>query len=451
MYRLMRRRRTDDATPPAHEDHVAEHDSARGVTAPHHGGHRNPTSYGRGTGRRLKIIAIVFAIALVVAYVAVNRIRQGSEDQLAQATERQSSLPPAVVVVTAEKAAPTVSLTLPGSTAAWYESTIYARVNGYVGKWYVDIGDRVKKGQVLAEIETPDLDAQLAGAGATLKSAEAEVHVKQAQAEFAKTTYERWRDSPKGVVSDQERDAKKADYDGAVAQLNAAMANVNTDRGEVDRLTALTQFKQVTAPFDGRIVERHIDIGNLVTAGSTSNTSSLYRMSQDDPMRVFVDVPQNVAGDMTVGVPATISVDGIAGRTFSGAITRTANALDPNARTLRVEVDIPNADGSLVPGLYAQIDFQLKTRGLVQVPASAMVFRSKGPQVAVVGADNVVRFQDVQILRDDGSMVELAGGVSPGDKVALNISNEIGDGDKVSVTEQGAGKGTATPAQASAK
>ena len=201
---------------------LSEHDSARGVTAPHHGGHRNPTSYGRGTGRRLKIIAIVFAIALVVAYVAVNRIRQGSEDQLAQATERQSSLPPAVVVVTAEKAAPTVSLTLPGSTAAWYESTIYARVNGYVGKWYVDIGDRVKKGQVLAEIETPDLDAQLAGAGATLKSAEAEVHVKQAQAEFAKTTYERWRDSPKGVVSDQERDAKKADYDGAVAQLNAA-------------------------------------------------------------------------------------------------------------------------------------------------------------------------------------------------------------------------------------
>lgn len=431
---------------------MSEHESARGATATHHGGgHRNPTAFGGGTGRRLKIMAGTFAIVLVVAFIVVNRLRHGDEEKLAAATARQASLPPAVVVVNAERAKPTVSLTLPGTTAAWYESTIYARVNGYVGKWYVDIGDRVKKGQILAEIETPDLDAELAGAEATLKSAEAEVHVKEAQAEFAKTTYERWRDSPKGVVSDQERDAKKADYDSAVAQLNAAMANVNTDRGEVDRLTALTQFKQVTAPYDGRIIERRIDIGNLVTAGSTSNTSSLYRMSQDDPMRVFVDVPQNVATDTTVGVPAEISVDGISGRQFHGTITRTANALDPNARTLRVEVDIANPDGSLVPGLYAEINFQLKSRGLVQVPASAMVFRTRGPQVAVVGADNTVKFHDVQIVRDDGAEVELGSGVAPGDRIVLNISNEIGDGDKVVVVEQGSGKDATAPAQASAR
>lgn len=431
---------------------MSEHESARGAPATHHGGgHRNPTAYRTGTGRRLKIMAGIFAIVLVVAFIVVNRLRHGDEEKLAAATARQASLPPAVVVVNAEKAKATVSLTLPGTTAAWYESTIYARVNGYVGKWYVDIGDRVKKGQILAEIETPDLDAELAGAEATLKSAEAEVHVKEAQAEFAKTTYERWRDSPKGVVSDQERDAKKADYDSAVAQLNAAMANVNTDRGEVDRLTALTQFKQVTAPYDGRIIERRIDIGNLVTAGSTSNTSSLYRMSQDDPMRVFVDVPQNVATDMTVGVPAEISVDGISGRQFHGTITRTANALDPNARTLRVEVDIANPDGSLVPGLYAEINFQLKSRGLVQVPASAMVFRTRGPQVAVVGADNTVKFHDVQIVRDDGAEVELGSGVEPGDRIVLNISNEIGDGDKVVVVEQGSGKDATAPAQASAR
>ena len=171
-------------------------------------------------------------------------------------------------------------MTLPGETAAWYESTIYARVDGYVATWNVDIGDHVKKGQVLATIDTPDLDAKLAAARAKVKASRALVVARQADADFAKTTYQRWKDSPKGVVSEQERDAKKAGYDSAVANLNEAKAQVGLDQADVDRYTALTQFKQVVAPYDGTITERHIDIGNLVTDGRT-NTTPLYRMVED--------------------------------------------------------------------------------------------------------------------------------------------------------------------------
>ncbi len=406
---------------------------------------RKPTSYGPRTGRRLQIAAAMVAIVLLAAFFVVRYVRGAVENELAWDTKEQASQPPAVVVVTASEAPSTASLTLPGNTAAWYESTIYARVSGYVAKWSVDIGDPVEKGQVLATIETPDLDAELAGAEAKLKSAEADVHVREAQAIFAKTTYERWRDSPKGVVSEQERDAKKADDDSAAAQLNAALANVNADRGDVDRLTALSQFKQVTAPYDGTITERRIDIGNLVTAGSNSGTTSLYRMSQDDPMRVFVDVPQSAAADMTPGVPAAVAVNGMPDHLFDGAIVRTARALDPKSRTLRVEVDIPNRNLLLVPGLYVAVNFQLKAKGVVEVPAAAMIFRSSGPQVATVGEDGTVKFHDVEIARDDGNVVELASGVSPDDKVVLNISNQVADGEKVAATVSNQGLAAAPP------
>ncbi len=412
------------------------HDTARSAHAAHHDGPTNLAAVRRGTGRRLGVSVGVIVVLLAAAFVVVHSARSRSSDELATATREIASQPPTVVAVPASRAAASASLSLPGTTAAWYESTIYARVSGYVGKWFVDIGDRVKKGQVLATIETPEIDAELISAQAKLKSAQAEVGVRQAQADFAKTTYQRWRDSPKGVVSEQERESKKADYDSAVAQLNAAQADVNTDKGEVERLLALTQFKQVVAPYDGTITERHIDIGNLVTAGSTTATSALYRMSQDDPIRVFVDVPQAAASDMTVGLPASVAVRGMPGHPFAGRITRTAEALDPNARTLRVEVDIPNADGSLVPGLYADVDFQLKAKGLAQVPASALVFRPEGPAVAIITRGQQVEFRNVQIARDDGNIVEIASGLSPGDKVVLNISSEVTDGEKVTVADE---------------
>jgi len=401
---------------------------------------RVSTSFSPGTGRRIKISAAATAIVLLSGFLLVHFLRTSGESRLQDVSKAESSRRPPVNVITVRSSGATRPLTLPGETAAWYESTLYARVTGYVAKWFVDIGDHVRRGQILATIETPELDADLAAARAELTAAEAQVKVRAAEAEFANSTNERWRDSPKGVVSDQEREAKRADYDSAVAKLNAARAQVALDRARVDRFTALTQFKQVTAPFDGTVTERRVDIGNLVTAGSINGNTLLYRVSQETPMRVFVDVPQSAAGElMKADVPVQITASSIPGRIFSGEIARTAKAINPQARTLRVEVDIPNADQALVPGMYVDVAFALQSTNLVQVPAAALVFRSSGPQVAVVNDAGRVSFHKVTIARDDGNMVELGSGISPGDKVALNISSQISDGETVAVSESAEG------------
>jgi RND family efflux transporter MFP subunit len=372
---------------------------------------------------------------LLLAFVIVFLLRLHAEHKLARETRAAATAIPTVDVVTVRGAPAGGSLTLPGETAAWYESTIYARVSGYVAKWYVDIGDHVKAGQVLALIDTPELDAEFLAAKAKLKVSEAQVKVKQADAAFAASTYERWRDSPKGVVSDQEREDKKAGNAGAAAQLEAARAQVNLDQADVDRLSAFEQFKRVTAPYTGTITERRIDIGNLVTAGSSGDTTLLYRMAQDDPIRIFVDVPQSAAPDlMKIGIPAKILIGAASSPSISGAITRTSDAIDPRARTFRAELDIPNPDGRLVSGEYVQVAFDLQNNGMSQVPAAALVFATSGPRVAVVGPDGTVKFQPVTIGRDDGNEVELSSGVTDGERLVLNISNQIVAGQKVQVS-----------------
>ena len=323
-------------------------------------------------------------------------------------------------------------LVLPGYTAAWHASTIYARVNGYVGNWYDDIGDHVHAGQVLAVIETPDLDAQLAAARAQLQAGQAQVLVRKAEAAFSLSTYERWRDSPKGVVSEQEREEKRADYDSALARLKSAEADVALAQARVNQYAALAEFKKVTAPYDGVISVRDIDIGNLVTAGSTSATTPLYVMTQNDPIRIFVDAPQSAADDLiSNSAPVQVQTNGGVPRQYSGKVTRTSEAINPQARTLRVEVDIPNPRDVFVPGMYVSVAFGLPPRGLVQVPAAALLWRASGPQVARVDAAGRISFRDVTIGRDDGSIVELASGVSPGDLLALNVSSQIVDGERV--------------------
>jgi RND family efflux transporter MFP subunit len=384
------------------------------------------------TGERLtraaKIVAIVFAIAFVL--VSIDRIVKAHG--VARAAREGAFAPPLVDVITAQAVGAVQRLVLPGYTAAWHASTIYARVDGYVGKWFVDIGDRVRAGEVLALIETPDLDAELAAARAQLTADQAKVLVRRAETEFARTTYERWRDSPKGVVSEQEREEKKAAYESAVARQRSAEADVALAKARVDKYQALTQFKQVTAPYDGVITVRDIDIGNLVTAGSTSSTTLLYVMSQNNPIRIFVDAPQSAAEDLING-QAPVQVQTSAGvmRDYSGKVTRTSHALNPQARTLRVEVDIPNSKDEFVPGMYAKVGFGLPPRGLVQVPAAALVFRASGPQVARVDASGKVSFRSVTIGRDDGSVVELSSGVAAGDRLALNVSSQITDGELV--------------------
>jgi RND family efflux transporter MFP subunit len=400
---------------------------------------RVSTSFAAQTGARTKR-AVGFAVAfLLICCVAVILVRYFHAHAVAKAGETAYLAPPPVDVVIARPATAGQDLVLPGETSAWFETTIYARVNGYVAKWLVDIGDHVKKGQILAIIETPELDAELQAARAQLRSSQAQVGARKAEAEFSKTTNERWRDSPKGVVSEQERESKKADYESSEARLFAANAQVNLDKSKVDQYNALTEFKQVKAPFDGTITERKIDIGNLVTAGSGSTTTPLYRMAQTDPLRIFVDVPQSASGElMKAGVPAEIRATGAVGGVFSGTIARSAQSINAQARTMRVEVDMPNADHALVPGMYVNIAFHLPARGLVEAPAAALIFRASGTQVAQVDGGGKVRFKNVTIARDNGSLVELASGVQPGDKLVLNISSQIADGQTVAVSEPAA-------------
>jgi RND family efflux transporter MFP subunit len=285
-------------------------------------------------------------------------------------------------------------------------------------------------------IDTPELDAQLDAARAQFKASEAEVKVKEADVDFAKTTYERWQGSPKGVVSDQEREDKKAHYAVAIAQLNAARARLALDKANVDRLTYLTGFKQVTAPYEGVITDRRVDIGDLVTAGSMSSTSLLYGMAQAEKIRVFANVPQAVSNEVGVGSPVQVTASELSNRVFEGKITRTSKSIDPRARTLRVEVDLPNDDLALLPGMYVQVSFHLNPTSFVQVPASALLFRANGAQVALIGDDGMVKFRDVTIARDNGNFVEIASGLAAGDRVALNISNQIAEGDRVTVREE---------------
>jgi RND family efflux transporter MFP subunit len=390
------------------------------------------TQFDPGTGRRIRKTALIVAAVLVLGFIAVRVDRFFKDRGVSSSTEQAATARVPVDVIEARAVGAAQRFVLPGQTAAWHSSTIYARVNGFVGKWYADIGDSVRKGQALASIETPDLDAQLAAARAQLNAANAQVLARKAEAEFSKTTYDRWRDSPKGVVSDQEREEKHADYDGAVARLESAKADVALDRAHVDQYIALAHFKQVTAPFDGVVTERHIDIGNLVTAGSTSATTPLYVMTQNDPMRVFVDVPQSAAPDLTENqVPVEIRTAGGTGPVYTAKVTRTSQALDAQSRTLRVEVDIENSQQSLVPGMYVKVGFALQPKGAVEIPAAALTFRTGGAQVARVDTAGRVSFQHVTIARDDGNVVELGSGVSPGDRLALNVSSQILEGDLV--------------------
>ncbi len=426
----------DHATPPMNQqpshgqfpDQVARDESGDSD--------RVATTFSPQTGRKTRRGVVIAAIVLAVCCLIVTVARLLHSHSVAQAGETAYSTAPPVDVVLAQATGQGQNLILPGETAAWYESPIYARVNGYVAKWMVDIGDHVQKGQVLATLETPELDAELAASRAQLKSSQSQVVARQAEAEFSKTTNERWRDSPKGVVSEQERAAKKADFESAQARLYAANAQVNLDKSKVDQYAAMAEFKQVKAPFDGTITERKIDVGNLVTAGSGPNTTPMYRIAQTDPLRIYVDVPQSAAGDMVQnGVPAQIRATGAVGGVFLGKIARSAQSINPQARTMKVEVDMPNEDHKLVPGMYVNVAFTLPPRGSVEVPAAALIFRSSGTQVARVDDGGKVVFETVTIARDNGSLVELSSGVKPGDRLVLNISSQIAAGQSVAVNE----------------
>ncbi len=387
------------------------------------------------TGRKIKIFAATFAVVLLAGFFVVHHLKSREEGNLENETSINASSRPIVNVTLVKNSPSSLPLTLPGETAAWYESVIYARVDGYVAKWNADIGDHVEKGQILATIETPELDAELVAAQAKLKASQAVVVARRADAEFAKTTYVRWKESPKGVVSEQERDAKKAGYDSAVAHVNEAQAQTGLDQAHVERYMAMTEFKQVRAPYAGTVTRRRIDIGNLVTSGSNANTTPLYTIVKDDPIRIFVDVPQSAAGDIKVDTPVQVTASNISNRVFEGKVVRTACAINSQSRTMRCEIDIPNPDRALVAGMYVNATFQVPITGLVQIPAAALVNRSGTPQVAIVDKDDKVNFHNITIVRDNGKVLDIGSGASSGDRVILNAGSQISEGGIVEARE----------------
>ena len=388
--------------------------------------------------RRVGVIAA--AVAIGIAVIGILQ-RRSHEAEVTQWTQEQAI--PTVVVISPRAGAATQRLVLPGTVQAWFEAPIYARVPGYLKDWYFNFGAHVKKGDVLAVIETPDIDAQLAGAQAKLNSARAVVKVREAEKQFAESTYQRWKNSPKGVVSVQEQESKQADFNSAIARLNSAIAEVAVDQGDVDRLQALENFKRITAPFDGVVTARETDIGALINAGSGTgggNGPELFRVADIHQMRIYVQVPQQLSADIQAGLIAELHLPQYPDKTFKATVATTSSAINTSARTLLVELHADNPDGQLQPGAYAQVDFELPSNpNIVRIPTSALVFRERGMEVAVIGPDDKVELKPITLGRNLGTEVEVMKGLNVSDRLVNSPPDSLATGDTVHVAGQPTG------------
>jgi RND family efflux transporter MFP subunit len=381
-----------------------------------------PQTHAARHSHSARVVALLLLVLLVAGGFSVAR-RFSDQRALVQETDRLAVLTVAVIQPKTESA--TDELVLPAQLQAYVDSSIYARTNGYLLHWYKDIGARVNKGDLLAEIDTPEVDQELSQAKATRQQI-------FAQLELAKLSAERWTNLRKtDSVSQQEADQQTSAYTQAQANLAAAEANVR-------RLEQLESFKHIYAPFSGVITRRNIDIGALITAGSTAQTKELFDLAQVDPLRVYVSVPQMDAASIRKGMPAHIELREYPGQKFKGAVVRTAEAIDPATRTMLTEVDIPNHDGHLLPGAYAQLHFSVAVQAThLSVPINALLFRPEGPRVAVVGADQKVHLAAIIIGRDFGSKVEVLGGLSASDQVVVNPADSLEEGQQVQVKSGG--------------
>jgi len=396
---------------------------------------RVSTASDPGTGRTLAYGVGGLAVLLLLGFIVAFAVRAHHENVARRLAQENIAARPVVAVVSVRSAAKDYPIELPGETTGWYQSIIFSRVDGYVASWVADIGDRVKQGQVLATIDTPEMDQELIAARAQAAASAAKVAVAESNVSIARLTYERWRDSPRGVVSEQEREEKKASYQEATAQLAAAKAQNQLDAAYVAKFVAMEVFKKVTAPYYGIITARHLDVGDLVSSGSSANNNSLYAIAQSNVIRVFVDVPQKAAADMVAGLGAMVTCDQYLNRVFRGKLARSAMSIDPQTRTQRTEVDIPNPDLALVPGMYVQVTFQVAQTGSQEVPAAAILFRSTGLQVAVVDGEDRIDFRPVMVAKDNGDTLVLENGVKAGERVALNLSSAIVAGELVTPVE----------------
>ena len=374
-------------------------------------------------GRRVsRGVWVALGVAVVLAagiYAGLNG-RRGADAALKRATE--AAAVPTVAVVSPSTSSPSDELVLPGTARAYTDAPIYARSNGYLKKWYVDIGTRVTQGQLLAEIDSPEVEQQLRQARADLETARANM-------EMARTTADRWQTLLKReAVARQEADEKAADY-------TAKRAIVDSNAANVKRLEDMTSFQKIIAPFDGVITARNTDIGALVDAGASAQARELFRLGAIHKMRVFVSVPQTYAQAARPGTPTAVTLEEIPGKVFHGTLARTSNAVDPVARTMLTEVEVDNPTGEILPGAYVVVRLGVgrDTRGLT-IPANTLLFRSEGLRVAVV-RNGRAELVPVTIRRDFGRSVEVVSGLQPSDSVILDPADSLVSGTPVRVRQ----------------
>lgn len=371
-------------------------------------------------GVRLTVIIVALVVALGIGYRILGHFH---DEHHLEHTTRSEAIP-YVTVIHPVPAGNSSEVELPGDTQAYVDTPIYARTSGYLKNWYFDIGSHVKKGQLMATIETPELDEQLMVARSDLKSAQADLNL-------ANVTSERYQNLLKSdSVSKQETDVAVSGAAAKRAAMEAAEANVR-------RLSQLQSFEKIYAPYSGVVTVRNTDIGDLIDAGSaTSNSTAkeLFRIASPDKLRVFVAVPEIYSPDIHNGDKATLTLDEYPGQSFVGTVTRNSNLIDPSSRTLNVEVDINNSDGKLLPGAYVFVHFKIPVQSqMASVPTNALLFRAQGLQVAIV-RDGHVHLQHITVGQDNGKSVSVSNGLSAADQVILDPSDSIAEGDPVRIT-----------------
>ncbi len=325
-----------------------------------------------------------------------------------------------VKTIKAESVVGMQTLELPGTLQGYTESPIYARTNGYILHWYKDIGEKVKKGELLAKIDTPEIDKSLSLVMATRQQ-------KKGALELAESSYARWQlMRSKDVVSQQELEEKKSNLIQAQADFSSAEA-------DVERLNYLVNYKKVISPFNGIVTQRNIDIGDLVSNSDSLSKKPMFLISQVNPLRVFVDVPQSYANNIHINQPVTISQKEIHGQIFNAKIANTAGAIDKTTRTLQIEIILPNDDNQLLPGSFVKVSVPIESKDSLKVPLNAILFKALGPSVATV-VNNKVKIKYVTIGQDFGNRLEIIQGLDASDEIILNPPDSIADGDSVEIS-----------------
>ena len=388
----------------------------------------------------LALLGVVVLLVLAVAFVLGLLPKLHAKAALNAEAESRVDAMPTVSLQLPRQSAVSTQLQLPGSIMPLQEASLYARTNGYLKQWFVDYGGNVKSGQLLAVIDAPEVDASLLQARADLASAESNVAKAQLDLTYMETTQQRYDALIKTQsVTPQELDLHRADTAKARTTLAITKAAVLAGQANVKRLEEMQSFEKITAPFAGTITARNFDVGALINASGTSGGQPLFRIAETDVLRVWANVPQAYSTEVKPGLKANVAVREFPGRTFTGEVAHTAGALDPATRTLLTEVRVPNPDGKLLAGMFAQVTFEVTNPAPpLIIPVSALIANAEGNQVAVVGPDNVAHYKPVDIGRDFGTEVEVTSGLGPADRIVTNPGERLSEGAQVRIVSDAA-------------